>query len=124
MFCCQLWFNSTKSIINKLSTSYNSVLRRLSLLNFFGYWTLNKYYYYFFASLSHTVQVTCLLPGEFHHLQNFCVNLFIDLQNELKLAQILSLQHVYPHCYIFHPLNVNGGVLYFMSISLRNTCMY
>ena len=27
--CCQLWFNSTKSSINKLSTSYNSVLRRL-----------------------------------------------------------------------------------------------
>ena len=29
MYCCQLWFNSTKSNINKLSTSYNSVLRRL-----------------------------------------------------------------------------------------------
>ena len=29
MYCCQLWFNSTKSSINKLSTSYNSVLRRL-----------------------------------------------------------------------------------------------
>ena len=56
----------------------------------------------------------CLFPGEFHHLQNFCVNLFIDLQNELKLAQILSLQPVYPQCYIFHPLYVNGGVLYFM----------
>ena len=40
--------------------------------------------------------------------------LFIDLQNELKLAQILSLQPVYLHCYIFHPLYVNGGALYFM----------
>ena len=28
MYCCQLWFNSTKSSIKKLSTSYNSVLRR------------------------------------------------------------------------------------------------
>ena len=25
MYCCQLWFNSTKSSINKLFTSYNSV---------------------------------------------------------------------------------------------------
>ena len=49
-----------------------------------------------------------------YHLQNFCVNLFIDLQNELKLSQILSLHPVYLHCYIFHPLYVNGGVLYFM----------
>ena len=29
MYCCQLWFNSTKSSLIKLSTSYNSVLRRL-----------------------------------------------------------------------------------------------
>ena len=28
-YCCQLWFNSTKSSLKKLSTSYNSVLRRL-----------------------------------------------------------------------------------------------
>ena len=96
MYCCQLWFNSTKSSINKLSTSYNSVLRRLLCIS--------KPY----------SAVTCLFPGEFHYLQNFCVNLFIDLQNELKLAQILSLQPVYPHCYIFHPLYVNGGVPYFM----------
>ena len=48
------------------------------------------------------------------HNVYFCVNLFIDLQNELKLAQILSLQPVYLHCYIFHPLYVNGGVLYFI----------
>ena len=68
----------------------------------------------FFVSLSHRVQVTCLFLGEFLHLQNFCVNLFIDLQNELNLAQILSLQPVYLHCYILHPMYVNGGVLYFM----------
>ena len=29
MYCCQLWFNSTKSSIKTLSTSYNSVLRCL-----------------------------------------------------------------------------------------------
>ena len=29
MYCCQLWLNLTKSSVNKLSTSYNSVLRRL-----------------------------------------------------------------------------------------------
>ena len=28
-YCCQLWFNSTKSSIKKLSTRYNSVLRRI-----------------------------------------------------------------------------------------------
>ena len=62
MYCCQLWFNSTKSSINKLSTSYI------------------VYCVDYFVSLSHTVQVTWLFPEEFHHLQNFCVNLFIDLQ--------------------------------------------
>ena len=29
MYCCQLWFNSIKSSSIKLSTSYNSVIRRL-----------------------------------------------------------------------------------------------
>ena len=29
LYCCQLWFNSIKSSLKKLSTSYNSVLRRL-----------------------------------------------------------------------------------------------
>ena len=29
LYYCQLWFNSTKSSLKKLSTSYNSVLRRL-----------------------------------------------------------------------------------------------
>ena len=28
MYCCQLWFNSTKDSLNKLKTSYNSALRR------------------------------------------------------------------------------------------------
>ena len=29
MYCCQLWLNSTKSSLKKLSTKYNSVLRLL-----------------------------------------------------------------------------------------------
>ena len=29
MYCCQLWFNSMNICLIKLSTSYNSVLRRL-----------------------------------------------------------------------------------------------
>ena len=29
LYCCQLWFNSTKSSLKNLPTSYNSVLRRL-----------------------------------------------------------------------------------------------
>ena len=33
LYCCQLWFNSTKSSLNKLSTSYNSVLHRLLVIS-------------------------------------------------------------------------------------------
>ena len=33
IYCCQLWFNSTNSSINKLSTSYNSVLGRLRCIS-------------------------------------------------------------------------------------------
>ena len=33
MHCCQLWFNSTKSSLIKLSTSYNSVPRRLPCIS-------------------------------------------------------------------------------------------
>ena len=29
LYCCQWWFNSTKSSLKKLSKSYNNVLRRL-----------------------------------------------------------------------------------------------
>ena len=32
MYCCPLWFNSTSSSVKKLKCSYNSVLRRLSML--------------------------------------------------------------------------------------------
>ena len=86
IYCCQLWFNSTKSSRNKLSTSYNSVLRRLLCISK-PYSASNMF-------------VSRGIPS----FAEFCVNLFIDLQNELKLAQILSLQPVYLHCYIFRPL--------------------
>ena len=33
MYCCQMWYNSTKSSLNKLRTSYNSVLRRLLFIS-------------------------------------------------------------------------------------------
>ena len=33
MYCCQLWFNSTKGSIKKLRTSYNSALRRLLVIS-------------------------------------------------------------------------------------------
>ena len=62
-YCCQLWFNSTKRSIKKLSTSYmymyNSVV--------------------FFASLNHihVVQVICLYQEEFPHLLNFYGSLYI-----------------------------------------------
>ena len=93
MYCCQLWFNSTKSSINKLSTSYNSVLRRLLCISK-PYSASNMF-------------VSRGIPSFAELLPTFA-------KNELKLAQILSLQPVYLHCYIFHPLYVNGGVLYFM----------
>ena len=33
MYCCQLWFNSTKGSIKKLRTSYNSALRRFLVIS-------------------------------------------------------------------------------------------
>ena len=81
MYCCQLWFNSTKSSLIKLSTSYNSVLRRLVCIS--------KPY--------SAGPVTCLFLEVFLPLLNYCVNLSIDLKTELSLVQTLSLQHVYHH---------------------------
>ena len=77
MYCCQLWFNSMKSSIKKLSTGYNSVLRRL------------------LASLNHIVQVICLYQEEFPHLLNFYGRLYIDSQKELRTVQILLLVLAY-----------------------------
>ena len=33
MYCCQLWFNSTKVSLKKLKTSYNSALRRFLVIS-------------------------------------------------------------------------------------------
>ena len=33
MYCCQLWFNSTKGSLKKLKTSYNSALRRFLVIS-------------------------------------------------------------------------------------------
>ena len=74
MYCCQLWFNSTKSSIKKLSTSYNSVLRRLLCI-----------------SKPYIVQVICLYQQEFPHLLNFYGSLYIDSQKELRAVLILLL---------------------------------
>ena len=63
MYCCQLWFNSTKSSLIKLSTSYNSVLRRLLCI-----------------SKPYTiVPVTCLFLEVFLPLLNFYVSLYHPL---------------------------------------------
>ena len=63
------WFNSTKSSLIKLSTIYNSVLRRLLCI-----------------SKPYIVPVTCLFLEVFIPLLNFCVNLSIDLKTEFELS--------------------------------------
>ena len=80
MYCCQLWFNSTKISFIKLSTSYNSVLRRLLCI-----------------SKPYSASNIFLFLEVFLPLLNYCVNLSIDLKTELSLVQTLSLQHVYHH---------------------------
>ena len=81
MYCCQWWFNSTKSSLIKLSTSNNSVLRRLLCIS--------KPY-----SASNLFVSRGILS-----LLNFCVNLSIDLKTELSLVQTLFWQHFYHYCY-------------------------
>ena len=74
LYCCQLWFSSTKSSLKKLSTSYNSVLRRLLGI-----------------CKPYSVLVKCLFPEVFQHLQNYFAHLFIVLHNELSAVQIVLL---------------------------------
>ena len=73
LYCCQLWFNSTKSSLKKLSTSYNSVLRRF--LGICKQYSASK----------------CLFPEVFQHLLNCFAHLFIGLHNELSTVQIVLL---------------------------------
>ena len=89
MHCCQLWFNSTKSGLIKLSTSYNSVLRRLlciskscSASNMFSSRGIPS-----FAELLRKPTATATATA----------TATIDLKTELSLVQALSLQHVYHH---------------------------
>ena len=49
LYCCQLWFNSTKSSLKKFSTSCNSVLSRL------------------FEICNRLVLVKCVFPEVFQH---------------------------------------------------------
>ena len=73
LYCCQLWFNSTKSSLKKLSTSYNSVLRRL--LGISKPYSASK----------------CLFLEVFQHLLNCFAHLFTGLHNELSTVQIVLL---------------------------------
>ena len=68
----------------------------------------------FSVFLNHIVPVTRLFLEVILLLLNFCANLSINLKTELSFVQTLSLHHVYHHCYMFHPLFVNGGALFFI----------
>ena len=74
LYCCQLWFNSTKSSLKKLSTRYNSDVQRRLL-----------------GICKRIVLVKGLFPGVFQHLLNCFANLFIGLHNELSTVQIVLL---------------------------------
>ena len=60
LYCCQLWFNSTKSILKKLSTSYIIVC-----------------YVVFLGFVNRIVLVKCLFPEDFQHLLNCFAHLYI-----------------------------------------------
>ena len=99
LYCCQLWFNSTKSRLKKLSTNYNSVLRRLLVI------------------CNRVVLVNCLFPEVFQHLLNCFAHLFTGLHNELSIVQIVLLVlHYYLSC-IFPHRSENGGIAFSMSNS-------
>ena len=50
--------------------------------------------------------------------------LSIDLKTELSLVQTLSLQPDDHHCYMFHPLFVNGVALFFILTNPVIACTY
>ena len=74
LYCCQLWFNSTKSSLKKLSTIAIIVC-----------------YVVFLGFANCIVLVKCLFPEVFQHLLNRFAHLFIDLHNELSTVQIVLL---------------------------------
>ena len=97
MYCCQLWFNSTKGSIKKLRTSYNSAL-----------------YVGSSRSLNHTVRVKCLFLEEYYRLMSCYVNLYniIGLSRELITVQIQLYMPAYHHLFSYTLPFVNGGAHY------------
>ena len=95
MYCCQLWFNSTKSSLIKLSTSYNSVLRRLLCISK-PYSASNMFVSRGIPSFAE------LLRKSIYRFKNR-----IELSSNSIITACLSPL-------IYHPLFVNGGVLFFI----------
>ena len=94
MYCCQLWFNSTKGSLKKLKTSYNSVLRR--------FLTISKPY-----SASQM-----FVSREYYRLMNCHVNLCIGLLRELKTVQTQLYMPAYHHLFSYTLPFENGGAHY------------
>ena len=93
MYCCQLWFNSTKDSIKKLRTSYNSALRRFLVIS---------------------KPVKCLFLEEYYRLMSCYVNLYIGLSRELITIQIQLYMPAYHHLFSYTLPFVNGGAHYCM----------
>ena len=98
MYCCQLWFNSTKGSIKKLRTSYNSALRRFLVIS--------KPY-----SAS---QMLVVFLEEYYRLMSCYVNVYIGLSRELITVQIQLCMPAYHHLFSYTLPFVNGGAHYCM----------
>ena len=96
LYCCQSWFNSTKSSLKKLSVSYNSVLRRL--LGICKPYSASKMF------VSRGIQTFAEL----------LLNLFIGLHDELSTVQIVLLVTHYRLCCTFPYRSENGGIVFSM----------
>ena len=94
MYCCQLWFNSTKGSIKKLRTNYNSALRR-------------------FLAISKPYSARkCLFLEKYYRLMSCYVNLFIGLLRELKTVQTQLYMLAYHHLFSYTLPFENGGAHY------------
>ena len=96
MYCCQLWFNSTKGSIKKLRTSYNSALRRFLVIS--------KPY-----SASQMFVSRGILSFD-----ELLVNLYIGLSRELITVQIQLYMPAFHHLFSYTLPFVNGGTHYCM----------
>ena len=90
-FCTNLYYYQFYKELKKLSTSYNSVLRRLL--------GICKPY------------SKCLFPEVFQHLLNCFAHLFIGLHNKLSTIQIVLLVLHYRHWSTFHHRSDNSGIV-------------